>query len=192
MKKLLTLAALAVFALVLTGCPKDVPAGGSDPNNGDITSAYDLTVDLSVAKHVLADWAVGWGEGTNNTKYANGKLTIACGNGWANSTEIALDADLSEYKTITVKGAAKGWEADGALKIALYSADGGATEFTKDWGEGFFEFDATTKETSMNLADGGTLYGAEAAADLSSITKVVINPQGGTGTLEIEAIGFNK
>ena len=185
-----------------TKAPGNNGNNGSGGNGGAGNDADEKVepykVNLSQAEHNLVDWAKGWGEATNKIEYTDDKLIISCGNGWANTVDISINKDLSKYSKVTVKGFVASWdegEEPSDIKLELYSSDEAASEICKAYGDKtFLNFNEESKETTIDLAEAGQLYGDKitAKADLSNITKIRINPQGNQGTLTIESIVFSE
>lgn len=189
-KSLLVLAALAALSMVFVSC-----GGGAGGKSTPVDEGGKDTVKTGIIfgenVYKFSDLTIADSYGTPNVFVANADGTLSVTAGSWNAFTVTLPAvlDLSNVKVaVTAKVEASYTQGDNKFKIILAEDDNKQSEITSnDEGNSGWCDPLTTEFATYTATDSWAAWQKE-AADLTKISKIIINPQSASGVITIQSI----
>lgn len=187
-KSLLVLAALAALSMVFVSCGG---GGKSTPVDEGGKDTVKTGIIFGDAVYKFADLTIADAYGSSGviTVNADGTLSVTAGSWDTFTVTLPSTLDLSNVKVaVTAKVEAGYSQGDNKFKIILAEDDNKQSEITSnDEGNSGWCDPLTTEFATYTATDSWAAWQKE-AADLTKISKIIINPQSASGVVTIQSI----
>lgn len=188
-KSLLVLAALAALSMVFVSC------GGGGNSGSKPVEPEDNTVKTGIifgdAVYKFADLTIADAYGSSGviTVNADGTLSVKAGSWDSFTVTLPSTLDLSNVKVaVTAKVEADYSQGDNKFKIILAEDDNKQSEITSNEEGNSGWCDPLTTEFATYTATDSWAAWQKEEADLTKISKIIINPQSASGVITIQSI----
>lgn len=188
-KSLLVLAALAALSMAFVSC------GGGGNSGSKPVEPKENTVKTGIifgdAVYKFADLTIADQYGSSGviTVNADGTLSVKAGSWDTFTVTLPAVLDLSNVKVaVTAKIEASYTQGDNKFKIILAEDDNKQSEITSNDEGNIGWCDPLTTEFATYTATDSWAAWQKEAADLTKISKIIINPQSASGVVTIQSI----
>lgn len=189
-KSLLVLAALAALSMVFVSC-----GGGAGGKSNPVDEGGEDTVKTGIifgdAVYKFADLTIAdaYGSAGVITVNADGTLSVKAGSWDSFTVTLPSTLDLSNVKVaVTAKVEAGYTQGDNQFKIILAEDDNKQSEITSNNEGNSGWCDPLTTEFATYTATDSWAAWQKEEADLTKISKIIINPQSASGVITIQSI----